>query len=108
MRIKSVWALTKWRYFLNESLRPPTAFWNLPSTLSFFPSAVSYASPTALPTASLMTPFACFAAPAIRSLSMLPSLHVITPSQAVQSLAAIMFWVSRPRDRWCGRIQVVM
>jgi hypothetical protein len=38
MRIRSVWALTKWRYFLNESLRPPTAFWNWPATLSLFPS----------------------------------------------------------------------
>jgi hypothetical protein len=49
---------------------PPMAFWILPSASSFLPSALSLASPVALPAASFTAPLACLAAPAIRSLFM--------------------------------------
>ncbi len=51
------------------SLAPPTAFWTLPSVLSALPSAVSLASPSTLPAASLTVPSTCFAEPIMRSLS---------------------------------------
>src|SRR6202022_3332351 len=57
-------------YFVSASLRPPTAFWTLPSTLSALPSASSLASPVALPMVSLIEPLISFADPAIRSLFM--------------------------------------
>src|ERR1700730_7436867 len=57
-------------YFFSASLRPPTAFWTLPSTLSALPSASSLVSPVALPMVSLIEPLISFADPAIRSLFM--------------------------------------
>src|SRR5512133_284418 len=57
-------------HFFSASLRPPIAFWTLPSTLSALPSACSLASPVALPMVSLIEPLISFADPAIRSLSM--------------------------------------
>src|SRR3984893_10086930 len=57
-------------YFFSVSLRLPTAFWILPSTLSALPSASSLASPVALPIVSLIEPLISFADPAIRSLFM--------------------------------------
>src|SRR6201993_1366542 len=57
-------------YFVSASLRPPTALWTLPSTLSALPSASSLASPVALPMVSLIEPLISFADPAIRSLFM--------------------------------------
>src|SRR5271163_2641322 len=60
------------------SLRPPIAFWTLPSTLSALPSDSSLASPVALPTVSLIEPLISFTAPAIRFLFMStsPTVHV--------------------------------
>src|SRR6266446_2714332 len=63
-------ALARTIDFLSASLRPPTAFWTLPSTLSALPSASSLASPVALPMVSLIEPLISFADPAIRSLFM--------------------------------------
>src|SRR5579862_1564031 len=58
-------------YFFSASLRPPIAFWTLPSTLSVWPSDCIFVSPTALPIATLTEPLASFAAPSIRSLFIL-------------------------------------
>jgi hypothetical protein len=58
-------------HFFSASLRPPIAFWTLPSTLSALPSASSLASPVALPTVSLTEPLIFFAGPAIRCVTRL-------------------------------------
>src|ERR1700756_3572969 len=73
-------------YFVSASLRPPTAFWTLPSTLSALPSASSLASPVALPMVSLIEPLISFADPAIRSLFM-----------TAYSYCGYNFRASRPR-----------
>src|SRR5580698_7983482 len=55
------------------------AFWTFPSALSLLPSAVSLASPRALPAVSLMAPLASLAEPTMRSLSISSLLRLLMP-----------------------------